>query len=96
MMPTIQEQIAEAWVVTHKTKPTLDELFKAIPDTIVAEGKAYQLQVTPLKVGLSFVHYIGVENPDDILFYTEYPDLAEALCIMIGILNKNVNDSWTY
>ena len=95
MIPTIQEQIAKAWNVAHKPNPTLDELFEAIPNTIVVEGVAYQLQVTPLKGGLTFVDFNGVENPSENFFHSEHPNFAEELCSMIRILNENVTDSWT-
>lgn len=95
MIPTIQEQIANAWVVAHKPKPTLDELFKVIPDSLIVDGKSYQLQVTPLKGGLTFVDFVGVENHKENLFHSEHPYFEEALCSMIRILNENVNESWT-
>lgn len=95
MIPTIQEEIEAAWSVAQKENPTLDELFDAIPDVIVVEGKAYQLQVTPLKGGLTFVDFNSVEDTNDNFFHTEHPDFKEALCSMIRILNENVNEDWS-
>jgi len=97
MILTIQEQIQRAQEVAYKENPTLEELFDAIPDTIIVDRKLYQLQVTPLKGGLTFVDYTSFDNPtkQENLLHAEGLNLSDALCVMIRLLSKKENDNWS-
>lgn len=95
MIPTIQEEISEALKVIEKPDLTLEELFRAIPDSFCVKDKAYCLRVEPIKGSLTFVDYINIDKPEEEPYiHSEHPDFNEALIVMIKLLGEKVTDEW--